>query len=114
MKVELSDGTRSLSAVFKTVDEYEPVKRFDNGEVELQFTDSFEYEIAAYELDTILGLGIVPPAIRRRINRDVGSLSLWVEAVDRAGNSTVTPATVTFVRDATPPAAVTMFRCWLS
>ncbi len=79
MKVELSDGTRSLSAVFKTVDEYEPVKRFDNGEVELQFTDSFEYEIAAYELDTMLGLGIVPPAVRRRINRDVGSLSLWVE-----------------------------------
>ncbi len=79
MKVELSDGTRTFSAVFKTIDEYEPVKRFDNGEVELQFTDSFEYEIAAYELDTMLDLGIVPPAIRRRINRDVGSLSLWVE-----------------------------------
>jgi hypothetical protein len=79
MKVELSDDTRSFSAVFKTIDEYKPVKRFDNGEVELQFTDSFEYEIAAYELDTMLGLGIVPPAIRRRINRDVGSLSLWVE-----------------------------------
>ncbi len=79
MKVELSDGTRSFSALFKTIDEYEPVKRFDNGEVELQFTDSFEYEIAAYELDTMLGLGIVPPAVRRRINQDVGSLSLWVE-----------------------------------
>lgn len=79
MKVELSDGTRTFFAVFKTIDEYEPVKRFDNGEVELQFTDSFEYEIAAYELDTMLDLGIVPPAIRRRINRDVGSLSLWVE-----------------------------------
>jgi len=79
MKVELSDGTRSFSAVFKTIDEYEPVRRFDNGEVELQFTDSFEYEIAAYELDTMLGLGIVPPAVRRRINRQVGSLCLWVE-----------------------------------
>jgi len=79
MKVELSDGTRTFSAVFKTIDEYEPVKRFDNGEVELQFTDSFEYEIAASELDTMLDLGIVPPTIRRRINRDVGSLSLWVE-----------------------------------
>jgi len=78
MKVELSDGTRSFSAVFKTIDEYRPVKRFDNGEVELQFTDSFEYEIAAYELDKMLGLGIVPPAVRRRINRQVGSLSLWV------------------------------------
>jgi hypothetical protein len=77
-KVELSDGTLTCFAVFKTVDEYVPVKRFDNGEVELQFTDSFEYEIAAYELDTMLGLGIVPPVVRRRINREVGSLSLWV------------------------------------
>lgn len=78
-KVELSDGTRRCFAILKTIDEYEPVKRFDNGEVELQFTDSFEYEIAAYEIDKMLGLGIVPPTVRRRINREVGSLSLWVE-----------------------------------
>ena len=52
--VELSDGALTWSAVFKTVDEYQPVKRFDNGEVELKFTDSFEYEIAAYELATRL------------------------------------------------------------
>jgi hypothetical protein len=78
-KVTLSDGTRTLHALLKTVDEYEPLKRFDNGEVELQFTDSFEYEIAAYELDKMLGLGIVPPTVRRRVNTDKGSLSLWVE-----------------------------------
>jgi hypothetical protein len=78
-KVELSDGSLTWSAVFKTIYEYQPVKRFDNGEVELNFTDSFEYEIAAYELDKMLNLGIVPPAVRRRINSEVGSLSLWVE-----------------------------------
>lgn len=78
-KVELSDGTRTCFAVLKTVDVYEPLKRFENGEVELQFTDSFEYEIAAYELDKMLDLGIVPPAVRRRINSEVGALSLWVE-----------------------------------
>ena len=78
-KIELSDGKRTAHALFKTVDEYDPLKRFADGGVELQFTDSFEYEIAAYELDKLLGLGVVPPAIRRRINREVGSLSLWVE-----------------------------------
>jgi len=78
-KVELSDGKRTAHALLKTVDEYDPFKRFADGGVELQFTDSFEYEIAAYELDKLLGLGLVPPAIRRRINREVGSLSLWVE-----------------------------------
>jgi hypothetical protein len=78
-KVELSDGERTAFAVFKTIDESEALKHFDDGQVEFQFTDSFEYEIAAYELDKLLGLGLVPPTVRRRINREVGSLSLWVE-----------------------------------
>jgi len=79
MKVELSDGEQTHYALFKTIDDFEPLKHFGGGEKELQFTDSFEYEIAAYELDKLLGLGIVPPAIRRRIGRHVGSLSLWIE-----------------------------------
>jgi hypothetical protein len=78
-KVELSNGERTAFAVFKTVDESEALKRFDDGQVEFQFTDSFEYEIAAYEIDKLLGLGLVPPVVKRRIGREVGSLSLWVE-----------------------------------
>ena len=78
-KVELTDGEQTHYALFKTIDDFEPVKKFRGGEKELQFTDSFEYEIAAYELDKMLGLGIVPPAVRRRIGAEVGSLSLWIE-----------------------------------
>jgi hypothetical protein len=78
-KVELSDGERTCCAVFKTIDEYEPIKRFADGEAELRFSDSYEYEIAAYELDKLLGLSIVPPTVRRRINGEIGSLSLWIE-----------------------------------
>ncbi len=37
----------------------------------------------------------------------VWKLAVW--ARDRAGNTSIAPATVTFVRDATPPGAVTMF-----
>lgn len=77
-KVELTDGKQTHFAVFKTIDDYEPLKRLGGGEKELQFSDRFEYEIAAYELDKLLGLGIVPPAVRRRIGSEVGSLSLWV------------------------------------
>ncbi len=79
MKVELSDGEQTHYALFKTIDDYKPVKTFGGGEKELQFTDCFEYEIAAYELDKLLGLGIVPPTVRRRIGRQVGSLQLWID-----------------------------------
>lgn len=78
-KVELSDGRRTAFAVFKTVDEHAMRKRFPDGSTELHFSDSFKYEIAAYELDKLLGLTLVPPAVARTIGRDEGALSLWVE-----------------------------------
>jgi hypothetical protein len=78
-KVELSDGRYTCYAVFKTIDEYEPRKQFADGATELGFSDSYKYEIAAYELDKLLGIGIVPPAVERRIKGDTGALSLWVE-----------------------------------
>jgi hypothetical protein len=45
------------------------------------FYESYKAEIAAYELDKLLGLGMVPPYVERRIDGDLGALSLWVENV---------------------------------
>ncbi len=78
-KVELTDGHQTCFALFKTIDERASVKRFANGSNELRFSDRYTYEIAAYELDKLLDLGIVPPTVERRISREVGSLSLWIE-----------------------------------
>jgi hypothetical protein len=41
--------------------------------------DSFEYELAAYELNKYLGLDFVPPAVRRTIKDTLGSLQMFVE-----------------------------------
>lgn len=78
-RAELSNGVCSARAVFKTIDEYEPRKRFADGEVVFGFRDSYKHEIAAWKLDRMLGLGLVPPCVERRIGRDVGSLCLWIE-----------------------------------
>jgi len=45
--------------------------------------DSFNYEIAAYELDKYLGLDLVPPAVRKTIKETVGSLQIFVEKAIR-------------------------------
>jgi hypothetical protein len=43
------------------------------------FTDSFRYEIAAYRLDRLLGLGMVPVTVFRNIAATPGSLQIWIE-----------------------------------
>jgi hypothetical protein len=43
------------------------------------FWESYKSEIAAYRLDRVLGMDMVPPTVERRAGGDLGSLQLWVE-----------------------------------
>jgi hypothetical protein len=45
------------------------------------FWESYKSEIAAYELDKLLGLQMVPPAVERVLEREYGALILWLENV---------------------------------
>jgi hypothetical protein len=46
------------------------------------YFESYKSEIAAYELDKLLGLGMVPPTVERRVGEwGLGSVQLWVENV---------------------------------
>src|SRR5262245_16096286 len=43
--------------------------------------ESYKSEIAAYELDKLLGLGMVPPTVERTYQRETGAIVLWLEGV---------------------------------
>ena len=43
------------------------------------FWESYKAEIAAYELDKVLGMGMVPPTVERKHDGVTGSAQLWVE-----------------------------------
>ncbi len=47
----------------------------------LGFYESYRSEIAGYELDKLIGLGMVPPSVERHIKAEVGAAILWVENV---------------------------------
>jgi hypothetical protein len=42
------------------------------------FWESYKSEIAAYEMDRLLGLNMVPPTVERRVHGDLVSVQLWV------------------------------------
>lgn len=79
-KLTLTDGERTLHAAWKTIDVHKAgQQRMETG-WEFDFRDSWKSEVAAYELDKLLGLDLVPPTVERRLEGHVGSLQLWVEA----------------------------------
>jgi hypothetical protein len=43
------------------------------------FWEGWQYEIAAYRMDKLFGLGLVPPTVERRFNGDRGSCQYWVD-----------------------------------
>lgn len=65
--------------------------------------DKWEHEIAAYRLDRILGLNMVPPAVERSYHGYAGSLQLWVDLsyseLKLAKENIVPPAGIQDARD---------------
>jgi tRNA A-37 threonylcarbamoyl transferase component Bud32 len=75
--LELDGVTRF--AVFKTIDEKKSgLTELSKGS-EINFQDSWRTEIPAYELDKLLGLGMVPTTVARAFDGKEGSLQAWVD-----------------------------------
>ena len=73
------DGHR-ISAAFKHLDfERKGLTYFEKAPPELNFKDSFRYERAAYLLDRLLGLEMVPVTVLRSVQAHEGAVVAWVE-----------------------------------
>ncbi|HEY7696949.1 MAG TPA: hypothetical protein VIE88_00965 [Vicinamibacteria bacterium] len=73
LKVTLTKNGRTAAGVWK------PIKRGPREET----WESYQAEVAAYEIDKMLGLHMVPPTLEREIHGLKGSLQLWVEGCRR-------------------------------
>ena len=77
-RLTLSDGTVTHDASFQKVDEHKQSMQLAGG-TELNFVDSYKYNIAAYALAELLGLDdMLPVYVERKWKGDTGSLSWWL------------------------------------
>jgi hypothetical protein len=68
-RLYLKKGDVEKRAVWKNIDE-----RLSGGG-----RDSWKYEIAAYRIDKLIGLNMVPPVVEREFRGKKGCLSLWAD-----------------------------------
>src|SRR4030095_1054646 len=79
-QLTLTDATRTAHAISKTIGQSPPgVTTFQGGGFVVDFSASWKHEVASYELDKLLGTGLVPPTVERTLERVPGSLQMWVE-----------------------------------
>ena len=78
-RLTLSNGTITHDASFQTIDEHKAENKFENGRVELNFVDSYKYNIAAYQLAELVGMDdMLPVYVERKWEGKTGSLSWWL------------------------------------
>jgi len=78
LRLTLSDGTVTHDASFQPIDEHKSSKQLGMG-TELNFVDSYKYNIAAYALAELIGMDdIVPVYVERKWEGNTGSLSWWL------------------------------------
>jgi hypothetical protein len=77
-RLTLSDGTITHDASFQGIDEHKPVMQLASG-TELNFVDSYKYNIAAYRLAELIGMDdMLPVYVERKWKGETGSLSWWL------------------------------------
>lgn len=67
-RAELAPGGPVAAIAWKKI----PPGRYEG------YWESYKSEIAAYELDKLLGLGMVPPTVEKRVEGDLGAAVMWV------------------------------------
>ena len=78
VRATVTDGTLTHDVHIQTVDERKSEFRTKQG-LERDFRDTWEYNVAAYRLDRLLDLRIVPVSVERNFNGRRGAFTWWVD-----------------------------------
>src|SRR5579864_5312737 len=79
LRLTLTDGTVTHDAHFQPIDDHSTMKEMASGRMEMNFVDSYKYNIAAYQLAEMVGLDdMVPVYVQRKWKGQTGSFGWWL------------------------------------
>jgi hypothetical protein len=79
-RLTLSTPELTHDAHLQTIDEYKTSFQTALG-TEINFRDSWKYNVAGYKIDRLLGLNMTPVSVERKIAGKTGSVTWWVDDV---------------------------------
>jgi hypothetical protein len=79
-RATLTDGVITHDAQIQTIDQRKTSFTDARGTY-LNFADSYKHNIAAYELDKIMDIGMIPPSVERVVRGQTSSMTWWVDDV---------------------------------
>jgi hypothetical protein len=79
-RLTLNDGRITHDAAFQSVDIYKKLMVYADGRTEENFRDTYKFNLAAYEVARLVGLGdLMPVTVERKWKGRDGALSWWLE-----------------------------------
>jgi hypothetical protein len=80
-QVRMSDGRVTHDAQVQDVDISLPIFEVDPKHTEVNFKDSYRYNVAAYRLSLLLGLDNVPMSVDRVVDHKPSAVTWWLDDV---------------------------------
>jgi hypothetical protein len=80
LRVTLTSDGLTHDAQIQTIDESKREFRTDKG-VEFDFRDSWSFNVAAYKIDRLIGLNMVPVSVQRSYRSTPGAFTWWLDDV---------------------------------
>ena len=79
-RATLDDGRMRHDAHLQDIDEYKPVFQGAQG-TQLNFRDNYIFNVAAYRLDRLINLNMVPVSVERKVAGRTSSVTWWIDDV---------------------------------
>lgn len=79
-KITLERDGKILHGIFKYKDSH-PFAHQGNWSRSKNYSDRYQYEVVAYKLDRLLGIGLVPITVLRKIDGKSGIIQLWIDGL---------------------------------